>query len=189
MQAFTWLVAAGSLLHPAATIPGPDSSMAALRVVVDSGHRRPKAIKLSDAYYTRLAIHRYASYATLPLFAAEYALGQSMYNQTADSLVRSSSTRSWHGLVADALGVVFAANTVTGVWNLWEGRKATEGRTRRYVHAGLMLLSDAGFVWTAQLAPNRRNLTTQRAVHRNAAMISIGTSVVGDLMMLIWNKK
>jgi hypothetical protein len=190
VQAFTWLVAAGSLLHPAAHIPGPDSSVASLPAVVDSGRpHRHRAIQFSDAYYTRLAIHRYASYASLPLFAAEYALGQSLYNQTADSLLRSSSTRSWHGLVANAIGVVFAVNTVTGVWNLWEGRKATEGRTRRYVHAGLMLLSDAGFVWTAALAPNRRNLATQRVTHRNVAMISIGTSVVGDLMMLIWNKK
>lgn len=193
MQSFAWLIAAG-LLQPAAPVPAPHlvlplPSFDAIATLSDSGRPRPKAIEFSDAYYTRLTIHRYASYATLPLFAAEYALGQSMYNQSADSILRSSSTRSWHGLVANAIGVVFVVNTVTGVWNLWEGRKATEGRTRRYVHAGLMLLSDAGFVWTAQVAPNRRNLATRRVTHRNIAMVSIGTSVVGDLMMLIWNKK
>ncbi len=193
MQSFAWLIAAG-LLQPTGGAPGPllapqPASSEALAASSDSGRPRPKAIEFSDAYYTRLTIHRYASYATLPLFVAEYALGQSLYNQTADSILRSSSTRNWHGLVANAIGAVFVVNTVTGVWNLVEGAKATEGRTRRYVHAGLMLLSDAGMAWTAQIAPNRRTLSTNRAKHRNVAMISIGTAVVGDVMMLIWNKK
>ena len=34
--------------------------------------RRRHAIQYSDQYYTRLTIHRYGSYAMLPLFVAEY---------------------------------------------------------------------------------------------------------------------
>ena len=39
----------------------------------------PVATTYSDAYQTRLKIHKYASYVTLPLFAAEVALGESLY--------------------------------------------------------------------------------------------------------------
>ena len=57
---------------------------------------RPKAIEYSDAYYTRLTIHRYASYAELPLFAAEYALGQRILNGQETGDFASSSTVSAH---------------------------------------------------------------------------------------------
>ena len=49
--------------------------------------KRRRAIQYSDAYYTRLTIHRYASYAELPLFAAEYALGQRILNGQELSLI------------------------------------------------------------------------------------------------------
>src|SRR5262249_25879591 len=38
----------------------------------------PRPSPYSRAYELRKDIHKYASYATLPLFAAEYALGQSL---------------------------------------------------------------------------------------------------------------
>ena len=37
------------------------------------------AVEHSDAYLTRAKIHKIASFATLPLFAAELVLGQSLY--------------------------------------------------------------------------------------------------------------
>src|SRR5215475_9690514 len=40
----------------------------------------PAATTYSDAYERRLKIHKYASYATLPLFATELALGESLYS-------------------------------------------------------------------------------------------------------------
>src|SRR5262249_1020299 len=46
----------------------------------------------SRAYELRQDIHKYASYATLPLFAAEYALGQSLPSEPG----RSGSTRGLH---------------------------------------------------------------------------------------------
>ncbi|HXI20030.1 MAG TPA: hypothetical protein VNH46_03045, partial [Gemmatimonadales bacterium] len=44
----------------------PPGAAADLTLAADPSH--PQAVYLSDGYYTRLDIHRYASYATLPLF-------------------------------------------------------------------------------------------------------------------------
>ena len=40
--------------------------------------RRPKAIQYSDWYSRRLTVHRIGSYTMLPLFAAEWSLGQNL---------------------------------------------------------------------------------------------------------------
>src|SRR5258708_5565359 len=87
----------------------------------DTGQGRPRAIEYSNFYTLRATIHRDASYATLPLFVAEYALGRSLYNKAPDST--SSSLRSAHGVVAAGIEGLFALNTVTGTWNLWDARK------------------------------------------------------------------
>src|SRR5438105_2086683 len=109
----------------------------------DSGRARPRSIEYSDAYYTRLTVHRYGSYAMLPLFAAEYALGQNLLND--------GSPAGWikptHLAVAYGIGGLFTVNTVTGAWNLWESRPDPTDRTRRWLHTAIMLASDAGFVW------------------------------------------
>jgi len=148
--------------------------------------QRPKAVEFSDAYYTRAAIHRYASYATLPLFVTEYAIGRSLYNQTTPS----ESLRSWHSATAAGIYGLFAVNTVTGGWNLWEARAVKEGRTRRYVHSGLMFASGAGFVATAMLAPHHEEgevtNSGQAQTHRTVAIASMSTALVGYLMMLVW---
>src|SRR5689334_24886400 len=97
--------------------------------------QRPRAIEYSDSYYARLTIHRYGSYAMLPLFAAEYSLGQNLMND--------ASPPSWmkpsHSLVAGGIGVLFGVNTITGVWNLWESRQDPAGRTRRILHSVLKI--------------------------------------------------
>src|SRR6266566_4440305 len=77
---------------------------------------RPKAIEYSDAYETRAKIHRYSSWATLPLFASELALGQSIYN---DPNANTSAAKGAHIAVGTAITGLFAVNTVTGVWNMW----------------------------------------------------------------------
>jgi hypothetical protein len=143
---------------------------------------RPKAFEYSDGYRTRLKIHKYASYATLPLFAAEYAVGQKLYNGNA-----SDGTRSLHGALAGTLGALFAVNTVTGVWNLSEGRKDPNHRTRRTIHGILMLIADAGFVATAAAAPDEEGEGGgggSRATHRSLALASMGVATVGYLIML-----
>ena len=110
---------------------------------------RPVAFEYSDGYYTRLKIHKWASFATLPLFATQVVLGQKLYNGDA-----SDSVRSAHNAVAVGTGVLFGVNTVTGVWNMVEGRKDPNRKTAVKVHGILMLLADAGFAATGFMAPN-----------------------------------
>jgi hypothetical protein len=154
--------------------------------------RRPAAVEYSHAYEIRRKIHVYASVATLPLFVAETWLGQSLYNNPANS----ESLRGAHGAVATSIGVLFGINTVTGVWNLVEGRQNPAGRTRRTVHGVMMLAADAGFVATGLLAPHEREGEGDNAAreagggspstHRAVALSSMGIALVSYLMMYIW---
>src|SRR3954471_15497844 len=126
------------------------SSVALPRALADTPVvRRPRSIDYSEMYYTRLTIHRYGSYAMIPLFVAEYSLGQ--------NLIQDASPPSWlkpsHVAVASGIGVLFGVNTITGVWNLWESRDDPAGRTRRIVHSVMMIASDAGIAAAAALAP------------------------------------
>src|SRR6266446_7945232 len=184
MQSLVWLMAAsGAWQQPLQTAPPPEPPpvLTSARVALapaDTGQTRPRAIEYSNFYTTRLTIHRYASYATLPLFVAEYALGRSLYNQFPDST--SSSLRSAHGAVAIGIAGLFGVNTVTSGWNLWDARKDPAGRTRRYVHSALMLLSDAGFVATGALAPGHNTVDpNRRSLHRTVAIASMSTALAG----------
>ena len=148
------------------------------------------AVEHSSAYETRAKIHKYASFATLPLFAAELALGQSLYNNSANVNTR----RTAHGIVGASIMGLFAVNTVTGAWNLFgEGRRDHEGRTLRLVHGLLMMASDVGMLATSRSGPNsqspRQALTfeTNKVTHRNLAIASISVGTVGYLVMLIGN--
>ena len=85
------------------------------------------AIEHSDAYLTRAKIHRYASYATLPLFAAELALGASIYN----GVDHGDWKKSAHGAVGAAIVGLFGVNTVTGAWNLFGEGWSDQGRSLR----------------------------------------------------------
>src|SRR5215472_12521674 len=87
-----------------------------------------------DAYEVRLKIHKYASYATLPLFATELALGQSLYNNP-----DTGAKKGIHGAVGAGIIGLFGVNAVTGIWNLWESRHDENGRTWRVAHSVLML--------------------------------------------------
>jgi hypothetical protein len=148
------------------------------------------AVEHSDAYRTRAKIHKIASFATLPLFAAEVALGQSIYNTAAVS----SGNRSAHIAVGTGIIGLFAVNTVTGAWNMFgEDRQESKGRSLRLVHALLMMAADAGFVATAVTGPhsNRREaltIPTGEATHRAIAFSSIGIGTTGYLVMLIGNR-
>jgi hypothetical protein len=134
-------------------------------------------IEHSDAYYTRLRIHRIGSYTMLPLFGAEYLLG--------DRLLNGSAPASWvkptHVGVAVGLGALFASNTVTGLWNLWEARHDEDARSLRYVHAALLLASDVGFA----VAPTvlDRDGSEGRTLHRNIALASMSAATLGTVIM------
>lgn len=144
---------------------------------------RPKVFTYSDAYYRRLKIHKYASFATVPLFIAESVVGEKLYNSTP-----GSGPRSAHTALAAGIAVLFGVNSVTGVWNLWDARKDPNGRTKRMAHSILMLVSDAGFVATGALAHGQgRGLTAvsgSNATHRAVAFTSMGVATVGYLIML-----
>lgn len=155
--------------------------------VSDRSEQRPRAIEYSDFYYTRLTIHKIASYATLPLFAAEYLLGTKLYNNPPGS----RSTQQAHRAVALGLAGLFGVNTITGAWNLWESRQDPVGRARRYIHAALMFAADAGFVATGATAPSPRRIQFGGAPvnlnrHRTIAIASMGTALASYAMMLIW---
>jgi hypothetical protein len=144
----------------------------------------PQLIDYSDAYFTRLTIHKWASYLMLPLFAGEYVVGQKLINgQGSDQL------RGIHGALAGSIAGLFAVNTVTGGLNTIEAWKDPEGRTRRTLHSALMLLADAGFVLTASMAHGRERESGQLVApnntsHRNMAIASMATAVIGYSIML-----
>jgi hypothetical protein len=177
-----WSDAATS--RPSAT-PLFDASVGMVGTVPDPATQTPAprvaTVEYSDAYKTRAKIHKYASFATLPLFATEVAISQSLYSNATDG------KRSAHIALGAALGGLFAVNTVTGAWNMWEARKDPNGRTRRLVHGLLMLAADAGFALTPAVAPNRDSLDyfNQRSTHRTVALTSIGIATAGYLTMVI----
>ena len=103
----------------------------------------------SEGYEVRSKIHKVASYATLPLFVAQYIVGQELYDGNG-----SESAKSAHGALVIGMATLFAVNTVTGVWNLWDDRHETQGRTRRWTHGLMMLAASAGFVATGATAPD-----------------------------------
>ena len=155
----------------------------------DAPRRRPVAFEYSEAYKVRARIHKVASFLTLPLFAADYVVGQDLYNNRGDS-----SKRSLHVGLVTGTAVLFGINTITGAWNLWEGRKDPNHRAKRMTHGILMLLADAGFMATAAMAPGGDhrfgNGTTVRAPesassHRAMAISSMGIATVSYLIMLI----
>ena len=151
----------------------------------DAGAPPPKAFEYSDAYHTRAKIHKYASFATLPLFVTEGILGQSLYNDP------TSGKKTAHLAVATGIGALFGINTVTGVWNLVEARQDPKGATRRWVHGLLMLGADAGFLATAATGPGGHEEFSQfsaddgsRSTHRALAFTSISMATAGYLVML-----
>ena len=136
------------------------------------------AVEYSDAYRLRAKVHKVSSFATLPLFATEGVLGQSLYSDP------SSGKKDAHLVVAAGIGALFAVNTVTGVWNLIEARKDPNQRARRLAHGLLMLGADAGFLATAALGPGDDEDEGSRSAHRAVAFTSIGMATAGYLIML-----
>jgi hypothetical protein len=148
----------------------------------DTVRRRRGAHTVSDGYATRLKIHQIGAIAMLPLVATEFVLGQSMINDEN----RSSGVRTAHKITALTIGTVAGVNTITGALNWWETRKNPDGRTRRTVHALLMLAADAGFVWTASAAGNAKNDIGGARHHRALAEASISLTVLSSVMMWLW---
>ncbi|MEO7043301.1 MAG: hypothetical protein ABI035_13650 [Gemmatimonadaceae bacterium] len=153
----------------------------------DTTTRRPRAIEYSDAYYTRLRIHMVASYVELPLFGAEYILGDRLLRDERTGFP-PSGLKAAHAGVAGGLGVLFAVNTVTGVWNLWDSRNDPANRTLRIIHSVAMLGADAGFALAGATGGNAQNSTLDAQRHRNIAVGSMALATAGTAIMWLFDK-
>ena len=175
------------LTLPSATpIADSLSAVAAATFAADPQGTRPVAIEYSDAHETRAKIHKYVSWAAMPLMATEFVLGEKLYN---DPNSINSSSRGVHGAVGAGLIGVFGVQGVTGVWNLVESNQAP-GRTKRLVHGIMMLAAEGGFVAAAVTAPGHSrndliNFDANKATHRDIAIVSLGVGTAGWLLMLL----
>lgn len=141
------------------------------------------AVEHSDLYYTRLTIHRWTSYATVPLMVAQYVVGQRLGDDGDDDGEGDDdgggNLRSTHQTLAGALAGAFAINTVTGGWNLIESWKEP-GKVRK-AHSILMLLADAAFVGTFATAPEDDG---DSDTHQALAIAGGSLAVTGFVLMV-----
>jgi hypothetical protein len=192
-QILAQLAAAGSLQIAAPEAAKPVA--VGVTVSQDTTRKRPHAIEISDAYASRLRIHRYGSYLMLPLFATQYALGSALLDQREDIVegerrtVVSDGLRRAHLFTALGVGTLFVSNTITGVLNLYEDRHNPDRRTLRTMHALTMLLSDVGFAVTGKMGVNGKNGSVADAKrHHNMAIASMGVATIGASMMWIFDR-
>lgn len=157
-------------------------ALAAVAMTADTQPQH-RAVEHSDAYYTRLTIHRYGSYTMLPLFATEYVLGNRLLNGG----TQPEWLKPTHVGVATAIGGLFTLNTLTGVWNLWDSRKDPDGRRLRILHSTLLLASEAGFALAAAVADDDIGEGgfggDRRTLHKNIAIGSMALSTLGTAIM------
>jgi hypothetical protein len=166
---------------PATLLDGRPAGLTAIADTVP--RKRAKAIVYSDAYGTRLTIHKTLSWAMLPLFAVSYVTGDQLIKKGSDA---PDWARSIHPAAATSTAVLFGANTITGAWNLWDSRHDPNGRVRRYLHSVLFLAASGGFAYTGtKLANDAQQSYSKRQVHRNGAVVSMGVSTVSWLIMLV----
>ncbi len=160
-------------------LAGPRIPVTRLAAALPAPAPRDSIFEYSPFYYQRLTLHRWGSYTMLPLFAAQYLVGSKLYNGTA-----ADGTKDTHEILALSTAGLFAINTTTGLWNLWDGRKDPKDRRRRFTHAMFMLAADAGFVTTGLLADEAEQGGGGGAsTHRAVAISSMVVSTVGWLMM------
>ena len=150
-------------------------------------HRqRVKAVEVSDWYNRRLTLHRRLAYATLPVFAFQWAAGEQIWQKGTGA---PTWARTGHRVGATTLAGIFTANTVTGLWNLWDSRQAPQGRAMRTMHAITMLVADAGFTWAgAKLSNQAETDLNARALHKKVALTCMALTVGSGVIMKFFNK-
>jgi hypothetical protein len=147
---------------------------------------RPKAVEVSEWYERRLTLHRRLAYATIPLFAFQYAAGSQIWEKGGGA---PGWARTGHRIGAAALAGVFTANAVTGVWNYMDSRGVAEGRGLRTFHGLGMLVASAGFTYAgAVLSEQAETDPDKRDLHRTVALTSIGISVTSGVLMRVLNR-
>jgi len=181
------LAAAPADSTPRPLVQGPLVAPVALSLPVtsaDTVRPRRKSVTYSDGYATRVTIHKTLSWAMLPLFAVSYASGNQLLEKGSDA---PEWAKSIHPLAAGGTAALFGANLVTGSWNLWEGRKDPNGRTRRLVHSALFLAASGGFAYAGSIAEEAEGNGDKRRLHRNVAVGSMSLSTASWLLMLVKN--
>ena len=162
------------------------SAKLAFTAPLDTPRTRRHAVEVSEWYSRRLTIHRYVAYATVPVFALQWAAGDQLYK-------KSSTAPTWaktmHRVGATSLAGMFTVNTVTGAWNWWETRSQAPGRPLRTLHALAMLSADAAFTYAgAKLSNEAETSATKRREHRTVALSAMGVTVVSGLAMKLFNR-
>jgi hypothetical protein len=142
---------------------------------------RAQDVVYSDAYFKRLAVHRAASVAILPLFALQVAAGTQLYANGSDA---PQWAKVGHRVGATGVAALFVTNVVTGVPNLVAGRRDPNERGRRFFHATMMLTASAGFTATGLLAERAESSPDDRDLHRAVALTSVAIATIGYLSML-----
>jgi hypothetical protein len=169
---------------PSFDMPLRDRKLA--RPSSDSGQGRPKVIELSDWYYRRLTIHRWVAYGTLPVFAAQWAAGQRLYDDSREAPTWAKTT---HRVGATVLAAGFTVNTVTGLWNLWDSRSVEQGRVLRTVHGLSILVADGLFTYAgAKLSDEAEQSAAKRREHRTIALSAMALTTASGLAMKLWNR-
>jgi hypothetical protein len=144
--------------------------------------KRTRAVEYSGFYQARLKVHRILSWSVIPLFIGSYVTGDQILKHRNDPPEWATKL---HKPFAIATGSVFAVNTVTGLWNLWDSRKNPAGQTKRTVHSLLFIAASAGFTYAGtSLARDAVNREDRNRFHRQVALASMGVSVVSWGMMV-----
>lgn len=182
--------------HIPAPLPGPAAPTSAYLDLLHAGSGqdtiRPRAVSYSDFYEKRLTVHKWASWAMLPLFAGEYVVGQKLYRENGGS---DRGLRDTHQLLGTGIVGLFALNTATGAWNLWDARHDPNDRPRRWIHGISMLVATAGFLATSATGPGDDCAehggtcgpnTARASTHRTIAITSATIATASWAMMLLW---
>jgi hypothetical protein len=154
---------------------------------LDTARARPrvKAVEYSGFYRARLKVHRVLSYTMIPLFIGSYLTGDQILKHRVDHTDPPKWASDLHRPFAIATGSVFAVNTVTGLWNLWDSRKNPVGQTKRTIHSLLFIAATAGFTYAGtSLAHDAKNNEDPHHFHRTVAVASMGVSLLSWGMMI-----
>ena len=153
---------------------------------VDSPRVRHTAIETSEWYSRRLTIHRYVAYATIPVFAVQYAAGDQLFKK---ENAAPTWAKTMHRVGATTLAGMFTVNTVTGVWNWWDSRTVKQGRVLRTVHALTLLAADGAFTYAgAKLSDEAETSLDKRRLHRKIALSAMGVTIASGVAMKLWNR-
>jgi hypothetical protein len=151
----------------------------------DTNRKRPKVVEVSEWYSRRLTIHRDVAYATIPVFAVQYAAGEQLFKKSSNA---PTWAKTFHRVGATALAGMFTVNTVTGLWNLWDSRSVSQGRVLRTVHALAMLSADGAFTYAgAKLSNEAETSADKRSLHRTIALSAMGVTIASGVAMKLWN--